>query len=51
MKIDRSFAFPFFNLLARTIRPVLASKYWLPTMLLLCTLVYLPALFSGFFYR
>jgi hypothetical protein len=37
-------AFPMMNRIGRKIRPILISRAWLPTVLLLCALLYLPSL-------
>jgi hypothetical protein len=49
MKSDKSLLFPFLNSIGRKLQPVLVSRFWLPFVILLVILLYLPSLFGGFF--
>ena len=49
MKSDKSYLFPFLNVVGKKLYPLLVSRLWLPIVLLVVILLYLPVLFTGFF--
>ena len=43
------YSFPLYHRIGQVARPIIASRYWIVTVLIAATLLYVPFLFSGFF--
>jgi hypothetical protein len=49
MKAKDSPSFPLYHRIGQVARPIIASRYWIVTVLIVAILLYSPFLFSGFF--
>ena len=51
VRSDHLYAFPILHWIDEKARAILTRKYWLLVVALLCVLLYLPSILSGFFTR